>query len=110
MLKDGNPVARTAVAVGERRSRKDQAMNEKNLGSVPEDAAENLKAAEGKNVPHPAPDVVGADELPGKTTARGRYGEPNETETLPEPVLLDAEGFYPASNKLQDEPELGSLK
>ena len=66
-------------------------MQEKNLGSIPEDPEDpikNLKAAEGKNVPHPAPDAGAADEPPGLHTARGRYGEPIENP--------DAADFYAA--------------
>jgi hypothetical protein len=77
-------------------------MTEKNLGSTPEDPVKNLKAAEGKNVPHRVHNAGAADEVPGEYTARGRYGEPEED--------LDAEDFYAASNKRPDEPDVASLK
>jgi hypothetical protein len=80
---------------------KENAMTEKNLGSIPEDPVRNLKAAEGKNVPRRVHNAGAADEVPGEYTARGRYGEPEE---------LEAEDFYAASNKLPDEPEVGTLK
>jgi len=75
---------------------------EHNLGSAPENPDENLKVAEGKNIAHHAPDVVGADELPGKNTARGRYGESMEN--------ADAADFFADPHPRVDEPELGSLK
>ena len=77
-------------------------MKEKNLGSNAEDPVKNLKAAEGKNVPHRVHNAGAADEIPGEYTARGQYGEPMEN--------LEAEDFYAATNRRIEEPEAGSLK
>jgi hypothetical protein len=77
-------------------------MQEKNLGSNPEDPVKNLKAAEGKNVPHRVHNPGVADEVPGEYTARGQYGEAMEN--------LEAEDFFAATNRRLDEPEVGGLK
>ena len=77
-------------------------MTEKNLGSTPEDLVKNLKAAEGKNVPHRVHNPGVADEVPGEYTARGQYGEAEEN--------LEAEDFFAASNRRSDEPEVDNLK
>ena len=61
-------------------------MQEKNLGSNPEDPVQNLKAAEGKNVPRRVHNPGVADEVPGEYTARGQYGEAMEN--------LESEDFF----------------